>query len=61
MAEIVEPKGTSVLFKKETKQEKVSSELLKPKVNGYIKAKYAFEYLVAGVIFCMLSDRKSVV
>lgn len=55
MAEILEPKGASVVFRKERERERLPSEFLTPKSNRYIKIKYVVEYLVAFLLFISLS------
>lgn len=55
MAEILEPKGTSVIFRKEQERERLPSEFLKPKSSRYIRIKYLAEYLIAFMIFVSLS------
>lgn len=55
MAEILEPKGASVIFRKEQERERLPSEFLNPKSNRYIRIKYLAEYLIAFMIFVSLS------
>lgn len=55
MAEILEPKGASVVFRKERERERLPSEFLTPESNRYIKIKYVVEYLVTFLLFISLS------
>lgn len=55
MAEILETKNTSVLHRKESKKERLPSEILNPKLNRYLKNKYLFEYGVALLLCVFIS------